>query len=69
MPRRRPEPPEACSECNESAATLRRELAAVILALLKAPDVAEVERLTKERNALGKTLAHLLKDEATPRHN
>lgn len=55
MPRRNPEPAEAQA--------LRLQIAATIAAILKAPDVAEYQRLIAERNALGKRLAHLLKVE------
>lgn len=61
--RRRAEPPEACSECNESTEAMRQELAAVILALLRAATEAERERLTARRNELGRRLARLVKTE------
>lgn len=58
--RQPPEPSEAQA--------LRLAIVATIAAILKAPDVAEVERLIAERNRMGKRLAHLLKTQPTPDH-
>lgn len=46
-----------------TAEALRRELAAVILALWRAATEAERERLAARRKELGRQLAHLVKTE------
>lgn len=44
-------------------AALRQQIAAVIVAVGKAPDLAEHTRLIAERNRLGRLLANLTKPE------